>query len=148
MKHIISKYKIKLVKEEGARYECENTITSPDVIEKIARKVLEMDRECEEVGVVIALNTKNKVLGTFEVSRGSLNSAIIHPREVFKRLLLLNANGFVFIHNHSSGNIRPSKKDLLISERLKKSGEVLGIDLIDSCIISNSFLSMKQEGII
>lgn len=148
MKHIISKYKIKLVKEEGARYECENTITSPDDIEKIARKVLEMDHECEEVGVVIALNTKNKVLGTFEVSRGSLNSTIIHPREVFKRLLLLNANGFVFIHNHPSGSIEPSREDLLMSERLKQSGEVLGIDLIDSCIISDSFLSMKQEGII
>lgn len=148
MKHIISKYKIKLVKEEGARYECENTITSPDDIEKIARKVLEMDHECEEVGVVIALNTKNKVLGTFEVSRGSLNGAIIHPREVFKRLLLLNANGFVFIHNHPSGSVEPSNEDLLMSERLKQSGEVLGIDLIDSCIISDSFLSMKQEGII
>ena len=148
MKHIISKYKIKLVKEEGARYECENIITSPDDIEKIARNVLEMDRECEEVGVVIALNIKNKVLGTFEVSRGSLNSAIIHRREVFKRLLLLNANGFVFIHNHPSGSIEPSNEDLLMSERLKQSGEVLGIDLIDSCIISDSFLSMKQEGII
>lgn len=148
MKHIISKYKIKLVKEEGARCECENTITSPDVIEKIARKVLEMDSECEEVGVIIALNTKNKVLGTFEVSRGSLNSAIIHPREVLKRLLLLNANGFVFIHNHPSGSIEPSNEDLLMTERLKQSGEVLGIDLIDSCIIGDGFLSMKQEGII
>ena len=148
MKHIISKYKIKLVKEESTRYECENTITSPDVIEKIARKVLEMDSECEEVGVIIALNTKNKILGTFEVSRGSLNSAIIHQREVFKRLLLLNANGFVFIHNHLSGSVEPSNEDLLMTERLKQSGEVLGIDLIDSCIIGDSFLSMKQEELI
>lgn len=148
MKHIISKYKIKLVKEEGARYECENTITSPDDIEKITRKVLEMDRECEEVCIVLALDTKNKIIGTFEISRGSINCSIIHPREIFKRLLLLNANGFVFIHNHPSGSIEPSREDLLMSERLKQSGEVLGIDLIDSCIISDNFLSMKQEGII
>lgn len=148
MKHIISKYKIKLVKEEGARYECENTITSPDDIEKIARKVLEMDRECEEVCIVLALDTKNKIIGTFEISRGSINCSIIHPREIFKRLILLNANGFVFLHNHPSGNVEPSFEDINISERLKECGKLIGIELVDSCIISDNFLSMKQEGII
>lgn len=148
MKHIISKYKIKLVKEASARYECENQITSPDIIEKIARNILEIDSECEEVGVIIALNTKNKILGTFEISRGSLNSSIIHPREVFKRLLLLNANGFVFLHNHPSGNTVPSNDDVLITRKLKQSGELLGIDLIDSCVVGDNFLSMKHEKII
>lgn len=145
MKHIISSYRIKLIKENSTKYECDNIISSPMSVENIAREVLELDSECEEVCAVLALDTKNKIIGTFEVSRGSINSTIIHPREIFKRLILLNANGFIFLHNHPSGNVEPSFEDIKMSEQLKKSGEIIGIELIDSCIVGNEFLSMKQE---
>ena len=73
MKHIISSYKIKLVKEKSKKYECDNIISSPMSIDIVAREVLEMDTECEEVCIVLALDTKNKIIGTFEISRGSIN---------------------------------------------------------------------------
>ena len=144
MKHIISSYKIKLVKK-SKKYDCDNIISSPMNVDIIAREVLEIESECEEVCVVLALDKRNKIIGTFEVSRCSINSSIIHPREIFKRLILLNANGFIFLHNHPSGNVEPSFEDIKMSEQLKKSGEILGIELIDSCIVGNEFLSMNQE---
>ena len=144
MKHIISSYKIKLVKEKSKKYECDNIISSPMSIDIVAREVLEMDTECEEVCIVLALDTKNKIIGTFEISRGSINCSIIHPREIFKRLILLNANGFVFLHNHPSGNVEPSFEDINISEQLKEYGKLIGIELVDSCIIGNEILSLKQ----
>lgn len=131
MKHIISSYKIKLVKEKSKKYECDNIISSPMSIDIVAREVLEVDTECEEVCIVLALDTKNKIIGTFEISRGSINCSIIHPREIFKRLILLNANGFVFLHNHPSGNVEPSFEDINISERLKECGKLIGIELVD-----------------
>lgn len=148
MKHIISSYKIKLVKEKSKKYECDNIISSPMSIDIVAREVLEVDTECEEVCIVLALDTKNKIIGTFEISRGSINCSIIHPREIFKRLILLNANRFVFLHNHPSGNVEPSFEDINISEQLKKCGELIGIELVDSCIIGNEILSLKQEEMI
>ncbi|MFW5649133.1 MAG: JAB domain-containing protein [Candidatus Alkaliphilus sp. MAG34] len=80
-------FKIKAVQEKGERYDVDRKISGPYDIHRIARDVLEMDTEAEEVFMLLTLNTKNQVTGIFEVSRGTINTSLVHPREVFKRAL-------------------------------------------------------------
>ncbi|NJD37613.1 MAG: hypothetical protein FIA89_04735 [Geobacter sp.] len=88
-----------------------------------------------EAFYVLHLNGKNQIIAKELVSLGSLSQAIVHPREVFKGALINNAAAIVAIHNHPSGNPRPSKEDKIITDRLKKSGEILGIRFLDHIII-------------
>lgn len=97
--------------------------------------------------ITIALDSAHRILGVEEVSVGSLNASIVHPREVFKGLILANAYGFICAHNHPSGDTAPSDEDLSITRRLKGVGDLLGIPLIDHIILGGSgFYSFKQSG--
>ncbi|MBO8161113.1 MAG: JAB domain-containing protein [Thermosipho sp. (in: Bacteria)] len=141
--------KLKVVKEKGARYDVPKKVTCPDDIKKIAIEVLELDEQAEEVLALVTLDTKLKVTGVFEVSRGSINSSIVHPREIFKRAMLVNASSIAILHNHPSGDPKPSKEDNKITRRLQEAGNLLGIELIDHVIIGDdSYFSYKEHGII
>jgi DNA repair protein RadC len=106
----------------------------------------------EEVLLMISLNTKNRVTGLFEVSRGTLSASLVHPREVFKRAILNNASSIIIAHNHPSGDLKPSREDIELTRKLMDAGRILGISLLDHIIIgdddyyslmSNEFL--KEE---
>ncbi|MBW6467972.1 MAG: DNA repair protein RadC [Coriobacteriia bacterium] len=85
----------------------------------------------------LALNTKNHVMRVVEVSVGSLNASIVHPRELFKEAVRLSAASVVVVHNHPSGDPTPSGADIQLTRRLVKAGDVLGIELIDHVIIGD-----------
>lgn len=98
---------------------------------------------------VIMLNTKNVVIGTKDISVGSLNSSIVHPREVFSIAIKKSAASIVVIHNHPSGDPAPSKEDINVTYRLKESGKILGIEVIDHIIIGDrKYISLKEKGIL
>ncbi len=98
---------------------------------------------------IILLNTKNNVIKISNISVGSLSASIVHPREVFVEAIKHSAARIILVHNHPSGDPRPSREDILITERLIKTGEVIGIAVIDHIIIGyDKFLSLKEEGII
>jgi DNA repair protein RadC len=144
----ISKYKLKLVKEEGARYDfdCKN-INDPDALFSLFQKFFEMSEEAEEIVVMICFDVKNKPIGIFEVSRGTLSSAQLHPREIFKRAILCNASCIALAHNHPSGDPTPSNKDIQITKRIVDSGKILGIDVLDHLIIADyNYNSFKKLG--
>lgn len=148
MKHIFTSYKLNLVKEKSTMYEVENRISNDKDVEMIARTVLELDKNAEEVLVILALNTKNKVIGTFEVSRGDIQTSIASPREIFKRLILLNAAKFITLHNHPSGDATPSTADIVTSGRLNKAAIIMGLEQIDFCILGdNDIYSFKAHDI-
>lgn len=148
MKHKFIKYKCQIVKEKVSLYECDK-IGSPNNVKDIAMKVLQMDMEPEEVFVVLGLDTKNKINSIFEVSRGSINSSIVTPREVFKRLVGINCTSFICIHNHPSGDPTPSKEDMNMSKRLKECGELMAIPMLDFTILGEDVLiSFKDKGLI
>lgn len=88
-----------------------------------------------EAFYVLHLNGKNQIVAKELISLGSLNQSIVHPREVFKGALINNAAAIIGIHNHPSGNPRPSEEDKIITDRLKKSGEILGIRFLDHIIV-------------
>lgn len=138
---------IKMVKEKSISYE-NRKISSPDDAQYLCRRFLdELDREQL---IVVSLDTKNQPTSIHVASIGSLNSSIVHPREVFKVAILSNANSIIIAHNHPSGDPTPSKEDISITQRLKEVGKLIGIDLIDHIIIGEEkrFTSLKEKGLL
>jgi DNA repair protein RadC len=96
---------------------------------------------------VIALDSRNHSIA--EVSVGSLNASIVHPREVFAEAIKNKAASVIFSHNHPSGDPEPSKDDLEITKKLVESGKILGIEVVDHIIVTNNkrtpFFSFKEK---
>lgn len=98
---------------------------------------------------IIILNTKNQVMGVELVSVGSLNSTVVHPREVFKTPLKRSAAAIILVHNHPSGDPTPSQEDIDLTRRLVEAGKVLGIGVLDHIIIGdNRYVSLKERGLV
>jgi DNA repair protein RadC len=98
---------------------------------------------------VIMLNTKNCVISTEDVSVGSLNASIVHPREVFCEAIRKHAASIIICHNHPSGDPTPSNEDISITKRLKECGKIIGIELLDHLIIGDGiFISLKDKGVV
>lgn len=108
----------------------------------------EMMYEKREFFMAINLNSKMQVESKSVISIGSLDSAPVHPREVFGPAVRRGAAAVVVAHNHPSGDPTPSPQDIEVTKRLIKASEVLGIRLIDHVIVGNGcFTSMKSEGL-
>lgn len=100
----------------------------------------------EEVWAVY-LSSKLNPIGTQMISRGSLNSSVIHPREVFKAAIISTAHSVILVHNHPSGFCSPSNDDVLLTERLSEAGKLLGIHLLDHIIIGEEeYFSFRDNG--
>lgn len=98
---------------------------------------------------IILLDTKNNIIKIAEISVGSLNSSIVHPREVFKEAISNASSSTILIHNHPSGESEPSHEDIILTNRLVECGKILGINVIDHLIIGDgNFFSFKEEGLI
>ncbi|WP_331490519.1 JAB domain-containing protein [Metaclostridioides mangenotii] len=124
---------LKIVKEQSVLFK-DRKISNPYDAYKLAKQFLE---NCDrEKFIVACLDTKNQPTSIQVVSVGSLDSSIVHPREVFKVAILSNASKVICLHNHPSGNTKYSKEDEEITKRLKKCGEILGIEVIDHIIDS------------
>lgn len=101
----------------------------------------------QEHFVCVYLNTKNMVLSTKTIFVGSLNAAIVHPREVFKEALRLSAASVIVGHNHPSGDPSPSREDIDVTKRLKEAGKIMGIELTDHIIMGDgNYVSLKEKG--
>lgn len=102
-----------------------------------------------EVFKVVLLNTKNEIITDVDVSVGTLNSSLVHPREVFIEAIKRSSNKIILIHNHPSGSIEPSVEDKNITKRLISCGEIIGIEVIDHIIIGDGmYFSFKENMII
>lgn len=109
----------------------------------------EMSYLNQEVLKVITLSTKNTIIESKDVFRGSLNNSIVHPREIFKRAISNHSASIIICHNHPSGDPTPSKEDINITLRIKECGNIIGIPLVDHIIIGNNkFVSLKEKGLI
>ena len=144
----ITRYRLELVKESSKVYEVENRISSPRDVSEYIEQVFKLSIQAEEVMVMLVLDIKNNVIGAFEVSRGSLNTSIVHPREIFKRALLLNAASIILAHNHPSGDTTPSREDINITKRLVEGGKILGIEVLDHIIVGDNYMSFKEDSLI
>ena len=135
---------IKMVKESSFLYQTRQILSPNDAYEMIKEQLEGLDRE---QFIIACLNTKNEPTNITVVSVGTLNKAIIHPREVFKTAILSNAASIMAFHNHPSGETTPSQQDIQLTKRLYEAGELLGIKLLDHLIIGDgSFTSLKEKG--
>lgn len=109
----------------------------------------EMSSLNQEVLKLIVLNTKNKIIKVRDVFKGSLNSSIVHPREIYCEAIKSGGASIIICHNHPSGDPSPSKEDINITLRIKECGKIIGIELLDHIIIGdNKYISLKEKGII
>ncbi|MBD8026832.1 DNA repair protein RadC [Ureibacillus sp. Re31] len=121
------------------------TIRSPQ--DAATYLIPEMSSLQQEHFVVLFLNVKNQVLHKQTIFIGSLNSSIVHPREIFREAVKRSAASIICAHNHPSGNASPSPEDIEVTKRLQEAGYIIGIELIDHVIIGDhQFISLKEKG--
>ncbi|MEA2113651.1 MAG: DNA repair protein RadC [Patescibacteria group bacterium] len=120
-------------------------LTDPEKVYRLIKNKLK-DYHKEHF-YIIALNSRNHSIA--EISIGSLNASIVHPREVFAEAIKNKAASVVIVHNHPSGDPEPSEDDLTTTKRLVEAGKILGIEVADHIIVAkDNFFSFKDKGII
>lgn len=96
----------------------------------------------------LLLTTKNELIKVADISIGSLNSSIVHPREVYNEAVKCGCASIILVHNHPSGDAAPSGEDVSITKRISDAGKILGIELLDHVIIGDKvFVSLKEKNI-
>ena len=113
-----------------------------------SRFIEELKDEEQEHFIVLCLNTKNEIIARNTVSIGTLDQAIVHPRDVFRFAIKSNAARIIAVHNHPSGNPEPSENDKTVTKRLIRSGDILGVEVLDHIIVGNdSYVSLRERGL-
>lgn len=103
----------------------------------------------KEVFVSLLLDAKNRLIKEARVSEGTLTNSIIHPREAFREAVRESAASVIFAHNHPSGDPEPSRDDLAVTERLKATGEIVGINVLDHVIVGDGkYVSLRERGVL
>ena len=122
------------------------TVKTPEDVVALVRSRLKSKKK--EYFLALLLDTRNQLIRVAEISVGSLDSSIVHPREVFKEAVSASAASVLFAHNHPSGDPEASEDDINLTKRLVEAGEIMGIDVLDHVIIGEQkYLSLKREGL-
>lgn len=151
----LTKYKTKLTenkrvileKEASTNYPGESfIIRSAEDAAILGRDYMRIHDEPEEHLYMICMNTKNRVLGVFEISHGTVNSSIVGVREIFQKALLANSVSIILMHNHPSGSPDPSREDIAVTKKVAEAGNLLGVELLDHIVIGDRYVSLKEKG--
>ena len=151
----IIKYKTRLTEDRKAVLEKEVSVycpevdkvmNSPEKVVKLARNFLRMHEETEEYLYMVCMNVKLEMTSVFEISHGNVNSSVVGVREIFQKALLANAVNIIMMHNHPSGDTKPSREDIEVTKRLVEAGKIIGVDVIDHIIIGKNYCSLKEAG--
>ena len=125
----------------------DRTISSPTDISRYYME--EMRYYQKEYFKIIMLDTKCRIIHDETISIGSLNSSIVHPREVFIQAIKKASASIILMHNHPSGDPSPSQEDIMITKRLIEGGKLLGIEVLDHIIFGDGiYVSLKEKGIV
>lgn len=121
-------------------------ITTPEeAIYMVADILKDMDRECV---CVINMSQRGYPINVNIVSIGAINYCVVHPADIFKSAILSNATAMILVHNHPSGDVRPSREDIHVTDRLTQAGEIMGITLTDHVIVNpevSKYFSIKTN---
>ncbi|MCK4278421.1 MAG: DNA repair protein RadC [Desulfurellaceae bacterium] len=117
--------------------------------EDIVKLAEELKNKKQEYFLTFTLDGANNLIQKRTVFIGTLNQSLVHPREVFADAITDRAAGIIFVHNHPSGNVEPSKEDISITKKLIEAGKIIGINVIDHIIVGKSeFYSFKERGLL
>lgn len=120
-------------------------ITGPKEIVDMFKNELKYLKE--EHFYIVLLNTKYQVIKSLNISKGTINTTIVHPREVFREAVKHSANSMILVHNHPSGDPKPSDNDIRITNRLVDVGNIMEIKVLDHIIIGfDRYASLKEDG--
>lgn len=147
---IIPEIKIAVTYDKSIKRSEFETILDAQSAEKVFRKVFDADTfDWIESMVMLCLNKQNKVIGFYKVSSGGISGTLCDPKVVFTVALNCGASSIMLAHNHPSGNTKPSPADIQVTNKIKKGGELLDIQLLDHLILTDeSYYSMNNEGIL
>jgi DNA repair protein RadC len=133
--------------EADAAEKPKSVLKSPDDVAAEVRSRLKGKKK--EHFLVLCLDTRNRLINCKPVSVGSLDTSIVHPREVFKEAVSSCAASVIFAHNHPSGDPEPSKEDVELTKRLARAGEIMGIEVLDHIIVCDkSHVSLKAKNLV
>lgn len=122
-------------------------LSSPQAVVNYLKE--KIGKEKKEHFVILALDSYNHLISINDVSTGTLNASLVHPREVFQSAISHSATQIIVAHNHPSGDPKPSKEDIKISKTLVAAGKIIDIDVLDHIIVSKSgFCSLKEMNLI
>lgn len=125
----------------------EGVVTSSEYVGKLLME--ELKGLQQELVVGLFLNTKNEIIKKETIFKGSLNTSVAHPREIFKSAIKYSSARIIIAHNHPSGNPEPSEADLQFTERMSEVGKIVGIELLDHFIIGEDrYISLKEQGVL
>lgn len=123
--------------------------SSKDAYEILLKAWDENKIEFVEQFKVLFLNRANKVLGIYDVSSGGITGTVADPRVIFASALKANCCGIIISHNHPSGNLKPSRQDEDLTQKIKQAGQLLDINLLDHLIVTNeAYYSFADEGLL
>lgn len=143
MEEYVSLIRLKMEEEKKLIYE-QDMVDTPSKVADFAKKILSgADREYL---LVISISTKSRPLAVEIVAIGRLNALHAQPREIFKHAILNNAAGIVLVHNHPSGDCRPSIEDRAFTDHMRQAGFILGIEVYDHVVIGDGYYSLKEDG--
>lgn len=109
----------------------------------------DMRHERQEIMKLLMLNSKSRLIGEKDISRGTVNASLITPRELFIEALQKQAVSIIILHNHPSGDPTPSREDIYITARIREAGKLIGIELLDHIIIGNNcYTSFSEKGLL
>ena len=121
-------------------------VKAPEDVASVVRARLKGKKK--EHFLTLLLDTRSQLIKVCEISIGSLDASIVHPREVFKEAISASAASVIFVHNHPSGNPAASEEDVELTRRLTEAGNIIGIDVLDHIIIGDrNYVSLKRDGL-
>lgn len=139
-------YELAIRVDSHSAQETKTLIQTPEDTVKLVQGRLKGKKK--EYFLAILLDSRNQLIRIAEVSIGSLDSTIVHPREVFKEAISSSAASLILVHNHPSGDTEASEEDIQVTERLSEAGRVMGIAVLDHIIIGDKgFTSLKRGGL-
>lgn len=153
----IKEYKMKLDEmrypyiQEAAKYAVAGEmpkLRNPMSIAAFMAEEVGLKYDAEEHLWALAFNTKNRLIGMFEVSHGTVNASLSSTRDIYMKLLMLGAVYWVAVHNHPSGSTEASEADVRVAKQMKDAGELLNISLMDNIIIGDGYLSFRENKIV
>jgi DNA repair protein RadC len=144
VKEVVVQYRLRRIR--GAKREVPTHVSTPLEAATLLNPVI--GRELVEVAAVLCLSVRNELLAYHELSRGTLDSTIVSPRDVFRTALVANAATVIVGHNHPSGDPAPSIEDVALTRRLAAAGEVIGVTVADHLIVTfhGAYFSFMEAG--
>ncbi len=132
------------VRYRGPRRKVPDAIRQPAEAARFVRRLIGGD--AREHFVALLLDGRHRAIAYQVISIGTATASLVHPREVFQAAVSLGAVALIVAHNHPSGDPSPSREDLQVTERLTKAGELLGIRLLDSLVVTEgAYHSLREE---